>query len=125
MIPPIWIQNKWEDLRDDNTLDHVGFISFNDCTVFNYIDYSSARFIQGTWNCLCEIIERLLRINNHVEDFNRRMNSISVYLKRKKISENIDSMFEFHRDEYTDGRLPSVELFIKYREYLKITFVIK
>jgi len=154
LIPPTLIQNTWVDLTDNYTPDHDNATTFNDYIVSTYIDYSSTRFMQDGWKFHQEIIERLPRTNNHVEGFNKRINSIFPthphifnfiqclrqehefqhhraeesllqVRKRKKISENIDSMLEFHLKEYADGNLTSMELAIKCRECVKVKFIIK
>ncbi|CAF4710724.1 unnamed protein product, partial [Rotaria sp. Silwood2] len=148
LIPPQLIQNTWVDLMDNFTPDTAGGTAFNDYIVSTYIDYSSARFICDLWNVHSEIVERFPRTNNHVEAFNKRMNSIfpthphifnfiqclrqehefqhhraeeSLFnvRKRKKISENIDSMLLFHLQQYTDGDLTATELAIKCGESVK------
>ncbi|CAF4181704.1 unnamed protein product, partial [Rotaria sordida] len=127
---------------DNYTPDNGGGTTFNDYIVSTYIDYSSARFVYDLWNMHSEIIERVPRTNNHVEAFNKRMNSVfpthphifnfiqclrqehehqhhraeeslfNVH-KRKKISENIDSMLLFHLQQYSDGNLTAMEIAIK------------
>ena len=76
LMPPEHIQNTWVDLMDHHTPGHAGGTTFNDYIVSNYVDYSSARFLQNSWNFYNKIIQRLPRTNNHVEGLNRRMNSI-------------------------------------------------
>jgi hypothetical protein len=139
---------------DNYTPDHDNPTTFNDYIVSTYIDYSSARVMQDSWDFHQEIIERLPRTNNHVEAFNKRINSnflthrhifnfiqclrqehqfqhhraiesLFQVHKRKKNSENIDSMLEFHLKEYADGNLTNMELAIKCGECVKMKFIIK
>ena len=69
-MPPKHIQNTWVDLMDHHTADHAGGTTFNDDIVSNYVEYSSARFLQDSWNFYNEIIQRLPRTNNHIEGLN-------------------------------------------------------
>ncbi len=66
--------------------------------------------------CLCQERE----FQHH-----RAEESLFNVRKRKKISENIDSMLEFHLKEYADGKLTSMELAIKCGECVKMKFVVK
>ena len=154
LMPPEHIQNTWVDLMDHHTPDHAGGTTFNDYIVSNYVDYSSARFLQDSWNFYNEIIQRLPRTNNHVEGLNRRMNSIfpihphifnfitclrhehefqyhraeeSMFnvRKRRKINENIDVMLEFHLYEFENGRLSNMDFAIKLGETVKMKHIIK
>ena len=154
LIPPTLIQNTWVDLMDHYTPDNSGGTMFNDYIVSTYVDSSSARFTQDSWNFYNEIISCLPRTNNHVEGLNRRINSIfpihphifnfiqclrhehefhhhraeeSLFnvRKRKKISENIDSMLQFNLKQYDDGNLTSMELAIKCGESVKMKYNIK
>ena len=147
LMSPEHIQNTWVDY----TPDHAGGTTFNDYIVSNYVDYSSARFLQNSWNFYNEIIQRLPRRNNHVERLNRRMNSIfpihrhifnfitclrhehefqhhraeeSMFniRKRRKINENIDVMLEFHLNEFENGNM---DLAIKLGETVKMKHTIK
>ena len=45
--------------------------------------------------------------------------------KRKKISENTDSMLLFHLQQYADGNLSAMELAIKCGQCVKINHTIK
>jgi len=76
LIPPHLVQNTCVDLMDNYTVDEPGGDKFNDYLVTTYVDYSSARFKYDLWNVYHEIIARYPRTNNHVEGFNRRMNSV-------------------------------------------------
>ena len=134
---------------DHRTPDHAGETTSNDNKVSNYFDYSSARFLQDSWNFYNEIMQRLLTANNHVEGLNRRMNSIfpihphifnfitclrhehefqhhraeeSMFniRKRRKINENIDVMLEFHLNEFENSPLSNMDLATKLGEAVKM-----
>ncbi len=45
--------------------------------------------------------------------------------KLRKVNENIDSILEFHLEQYTNGNLTNMELAIKCGESVKMKYIIK
>ena len=45
--------------------------------------------------------------------------------KQRKINENIDPMLEFHLNEFKNVHLSNVEFVIKFRETVKMKYLIK
>ena len=63
--------------------------------------------------------------HEHEFQHHRAEESLFNVRKRKKISENIDSMLQFHLKQNIDGDLNSMELAIKCGECVKMKYIIK
>ncbi|CAF1016268.1 unnamed protein product, partial [Didymodactylos carnosus] len=55
------------------TPDHAGATEFNDYLVQTYVDSDIGLFNAQTWNVKDAIQNNLPRTNNHVEEYNKRL----------------------------------------------------
>ncbi|CAF1260506.1 unnamed protein product [Didymodactylos carnosus] len=135
LIPADIVESTWTDIMDLHTPDDVNATEFNDYLFQTYVDISLYGI--NIWNVHDAIINDLPRTNNHVEGYNRRLESnfpkhphIYHFIellrdehlyqhhraeesdmqirKRKKLYNNIDSKLKELHEEHIKGTITNV-----------------
>ncbi|CAF1516420.1 unnamed protein product, partial [Didymodactylos carnosus] len=75
LVPRTIIEDTWAEIMDLYTPDHAGATEFNDYLVQTYVDSDVSLFNAQTWNVNDAIQNNLPRTNNHVEGYNKRLES--------------------------------------------------